>query len=196
MLDADDILVVFTDAITFKSESSRLTLFLERLNITSHQAGLTSSRDVFKVDDSVTLSGIYRAKGNEAPMVYVVNADECADGYNLERKRNILFTAITRSRAWVRVCGVGERMAMLQTEIEKLKSSDYELCFNQPTAPQLASMRRIHRDRSAQEQEAIRKAKASLEQLMQQLEDGSLDISDIPLSVREKFSDYFSGQDE
>ena len=53
---------------------------------------------------SITVSGIFRAKGNEAPMVYIANADYCASGHEMIRLRNILFTAITRSR------GLGPRL--------------------------------------------------------------------------------------
>ena len=53
-------------------------------------------------------------------MVYVINAQDCQTAtYDLARIRNRLFTAITRSKAWVRVLGVGTRMNELKQEYER-----------------------------------------------------------------------------
>ena len=74
---------------------------------------MDTTPDVFfaENEESVAFTGIYRAKGNEAAMVYVINSDLCYDStFELAKKRNQLFTAITRSKAWVRVLGVGENM--------------------------------------------------------------------------------------
>ncbi|MFH7024334.1 MAG: ATP-binding domain-containing protein [Heteroscytonema crispum UTEX LB 1556] len=50
---------------------------------------------------------IHRAKGNEADMVYVVGLDKIAKNESNIMLRNQLFVALTRSRAWVQVSGVG-----------------------------------------------------------------------------------------
>jgi hypothetical protein len=79
-------------------------------------------------------------------MVYVVNAQECFSGYELITLRNILFTAITRSRAWVRLCGWGPDMAKLTEEIEQVRRRDFRLEFRVPTEEELKKMRMIHRE--------------------------------------------------
>ena len=89
--------------------------------------------------ESVAFTGIYRAKGNEAGMVYIINAQDCYDARdrrptapNLARIRNRLFTAITRSKAWVRVLGVGEEMKLLKEEYDRLAKEDFKLQFAYP----------------------------------------------------------------
>lgn len=117
-------------------------------------------RLIYAYDELQNLSGaslpspeeIFRAKGNEAGMVYVINAQDChADARNLATIRNRLFTAITRSKAWIRVLGVGQDMARLIDEYQALKSRGFELQFTYPTKAQRERLRIIHRDRSAQE---------------------------------------------
>ncbi|RBL82402.1 hypothetical protein DDE05_37820 [Streptomyces cavourensis] len=70
-LEHDDILIVLPDVYRAKSRAPRLMQTLLQHGISSHLVGVgTSVDEVFK-RDSVALAHIYRAKGNEAPMVYV-----------------------------------------------------------------------------------------------------------------------------
>lgn len=112
---------------------------------------MTTSRDIFKSDNYVTCSSIYRAKGNEAPIVYVVNADFCAEGSELIKLRNILFTAITRSRGWVRVSGTGLGMDEIFKEYTLCVNKDYCLDFIVPTTEEIEHLRKVHRELSAEE---------------------------------------------
>nr|WP_275590886.1 ATP-binding domain-containing protein [Pseudomonas sp. DP-17] len=123
-----------------------LRQFLADQGIDSHIVGVTSSKDSFHAEGKVALTGPYRAKGNEAPMVYLVDADWCASGFELIKKRNILFTAITRSRGWVRVLGLNQGMDLLMQEFQKLKSKSYKLDFKIPTLEELRQMRTLYRD--------------------------------------------------
>ncbi|MBM4780944.1 MAG: ATP-binding domain-containing protein [Archangiaceae bacterium] len=187
-LEPDDILVVFPDPISFKSESAILTQLLAAKGLQALQAGVSASRDVFRVENHVTLSGIHRAKGNEAPMVYVANADQCADGHNLVNKRNTLFTAITRSRAWARVTGVGSRMDILTNELQSLKEHKYRLSFKVPTAEELESMRTIHRDRAESIRENTDSAVEYLQAIVEQIESGQVEPTGIPINLIDKLS--------
>jgi superfamily I DNA and RNA helicase len=89
---------------------------------------------VFLRKESITFTSIYRAKGNEAAMVYVMNAQYTAGGSDILSKRNILFTAITRTKAWIRVTGVGRSMEQIIGEFEKVKEQDFSLDFTYPGA--------------------------------------------------------------
>lgn len=61
----------------------------------------------FWCEGGITISRIHRAKGQEADMVYLVGFDYLAkDEANL-RFRQQLFIALTRSRGWVRLTGIG-----------------------------------------------------------------------------------------
>lgn len=62
----------------------------------------------FWCDGAITISGITRAKGNEAAMVYVVGIESIARNEDDIAKRNKLFTALTRAKCWVKVLGVGD----------------------------------------------------------------------------------------
>ena len=61
----------------------------------------------FWCDGGVTVSQIHRAKGNEAEMVHVVGFDLMARDEGSVNLRNGLFVALTRSRGWARLSGVG-----------------------------------------------------------------------------------------
>jgi len=64
--------------------------------------------DKFWHEGGVTISRIARAKGNEAEMVYVVGLDCVAQDPDNIGLRNQLFVAMTRSRGWLTVSGVGD----------------------------------------------------------------------------------------
>jgi superfamily I DNA and RNA helicase len=112
----EDIIVINPNPLKTKTAvaSPRSQLFSKGIN--SSLAGVSGSPDIFFESDTVTFTGIFRAKGNEAAMIYIINAHDCYDSFlaqHLARARNQLFTAITRSKAWVRVLGVGAPMEKL-----------------------------------------------------------------------------------
>jgi len=179
-LDPDDILIVLPEPITQRNEYYALRRHLDSRSIPSSLAGVTNDRDLFSQAGIVTVSGIYRAKGNEAPMVYIANSDFCVVGHELIRLRNILFTAVTRSRAWVRLCGVGTNMAILQKEIDGVVNAGFKLAFRIPTQQELEAMRRINRDRTAEEKSQIRKAEKSLEEVLDLVKKGIISPDAMP----------------
>lgn len=89
-------------------------------------------------------------------MVYIANSEYCADGAELSKLRNILFTSITRSRAWVRICGVGEEMQQIQREYEQCADNDYNLCFKVPTPKELEAARKLNRERTSTEKKILK----------------------------------------
>ena len=154
-LNPEDIMVIFPDAYTAKKEYFNFFDYLERRGIKSNLAGVTTQRDVFFEKGVVTCSSIYRAKGNESAMVYVLNSNHCFNGKELIKKRNALFTAITRSKAWVTICGVGMEMSELAAEAEKCIINDYKLDFIVPTEEEISKMRRVHRELTSEDREAL-----------------------------------------
>ena len=179
-LDPDDILVIFPSVISAKSQYQRFAHHLMRYSINSILAGVTNDLDTFRIPGSVSCSAIYRAKGNEAPMVYVVNADYCYDGVELIKLRNILFTAVTRSRAWVRICGVGSPMDGLIKEVKKFISKDYVLDFKIPTKTEMKRLRTINRDRSVSDAKKIEEAQKGVRTFLDLVSKGEIDASQIP----------------
>ena len=122
-------------------------------------------------------------------MVYVINAQDCFT-HSLQREvariSNRLFTAITRSKAWVRVLGVGLPMAALKAEYERAKAADFELRFTYPTEEERKKIIVVNRDMSKGEQERVAKKQSSLLDIIESLESGETFVEDYPDDVIEK----------
>ena len=152
------------------------------MGINSHIAGVDTEPDIFfdQDRDSITFTGIYRAKGNEAGMVYVINAQDChKTTRDLANVRNRLFTAITRSKAWVRVLGIGSSMEELKKEYDKLKEKNFELQFTYPTKQQREQLQIIHRDMTAEDRKRLQNRGENLNRLVTELESGEVYLEDL-----------------
>ena len=188
----DDIVVINPDPLTTRTETGPIRSRLLDLHVKSHVAGVDTSADVFFTEyaESVTFTGIHRAKGNEAGMVYVINAQDChGRGRNLARIRNRLFVAITRSKAWVRVLGVGAGMQALKAEYDQLVENDFELRFTYPSQEQRERLRIVHRDMTDAERRRLRKSGRELDNLVKDLESGSLHVEDMDEALLAKLKE-------
>lgn len=184
-LNHQDIMVIHTDPLTTQNEVKNIRKELFDNYINSHIAG-AANPDLFNASNSITFTGIYRAKGNEAGMVYVINAQHCYEGIHLSRKRNILFTAITRSKAWVRVVGYGDRMKKLIEEFNKVKENNFTLKFVYPTAEERKKMNILHRDKTKTEQKKIEANITNLADLIGALQKGDMYLEDIPDELKKQ----------
>ena len=192
----DDIVVINPDPLTTRNEVGIIRSRLLELGINSHLAGVDTSADVFFQEDtdSITFTGIHRAKGNEAGMVYIINAQDChTAGRNLASLRNRLFVAITRSKAWVRVFGIGSRMAEIQAEYDQLRAHDYSLALTYPTPQQRRQLRIVHRDMTAGERRRLRESDENLGNLVSDLESGRIHLEDLDEMVVDKLKDLLGG---
>jgi superfamily I DNA and RNA helicase len=185
-LEADDILVIYPNPLTAQFDAAPLVAALMKEGINAHIVGVTHSRDQVFFPDSIAISGIFRAKGNEAPMVYVMNSDYCLAGTGLITKRNTLFTAITRSRAWARLCGVGMGMEGLAAEVRRVIEHAYRLDFRVPTAEQLALLRMIHRDKTKDEKRMVKETEAKLGEFLDRVLVGEMSVEDLTPEIRRK----------
>ncbi|WJY17918.1 ATP-binding domain-containing protein [Alteriqipengyuania flavescens] len=195
-LKGDDIIVINPDPFTTVAQAAkpRQLLFLD--GIQSHVAGVDTARDVFfKADNSVAFTGIFRAKGNEAGMVYVINGQDCyGERFNVGRVRNQLFTAITRSKAWVKVLGYGPSMSKLKDEFERVKANNFQLEFTYPTEETRKHLKVVNRDRSMAEQKAAKGAAKSVNRLIQDLAEGKIFIEDLPTEDVAKLRSILNGE--
>lgn len=58
--------------------------------------------------DFVSLTSIFNAKGNEASVIYVLGFEQVGQYPNLiVQQRNMAFTAMTRTKGWCVLTGVG-----------------------------------------------------------------------------------------
>lgn len=193
----DDIVVINPNPLTTREEVGPIRSRLLDLGVQSHLAGVDTAADVFFQEhaDSVTFTGIHRAKGNEAGMVYVINAQDChGRGRNLASIRNRLFVAITRSKAWVRVIGVGDGMRALEAEYDRLVKYDFDLRFTYPSQEQRQRLRIVHRDMTDTERRRVLESGRELGDLVNNLESGSLRVEDLDDKLLAKFRSLISGQ--
>ena len=185
----DDIVVINPDPLKTKEAVGSARRTLMEMGINSNLAGVTTIADVFTEPGTVTFTGIFRAKGNEAAMVYVINAQDCFGGHwppGVARIRNRLFTAITRSKGWVRVLGVGKEMSALKAEFEKVKAEDFALTFRYPTEEERKTMTTVNRDMSKAEQDRSAKRRSNFADIIESLESGESFIEDYPDHLVEK----------
>lgn len=179
----EDIIVINPDPLTTKHAVGRIRQALLQNGINSHLVGITSSLDGFSVPGSVAFTGIYRAKGNEAAMVYIINSHDCYDASrprDLALVRNRLFTAITRSKAWVRVFGIGPKMTKLKREFEKVREHEFRLSFQYPTVGQLNELTIVNRDMSHAERARLEQKESQLLSLIDSLESEQAYLQDFP----------------
>jgi superfamily I DNA and RNA helicase len=187
-LESTDILVVLPSAYTSKKTGAAVMSALAKKKIPAHLAGVTTSRDEIFHPNSVAVTHIFRAKGNEAPMVYIVNTEFCQIGFELSRKRNILFTGITRSRCWIRLFGVGEQMAMLKAEVDQIRMQNFELAFTYPDRDQLKRLAHVHRDMTSEERSSWEKKISTVSDVVRAVMDGDLPLEALPQDVREQLA--------
>ena len=181
-LRPSDIIVINPDPLTTRDRVGLVRSMLWDKGIQTHLAGVDTSPDTFfKTDtESVTFTGIHRAKGNESGIVYIINAQDChSSARNLATIRNRLFTAITRSKSWVRVLGIGSRMDALKSEYDQLKANNFELNFTYPNAEQRGHLRIVHRDMSAGERKTMEDSQNSLKELLAGLSSGKVRLEDL-----------------
>ncbi|MFT4161813.1 DEAD/DEAH box helicase [Shinella sp.] len=131
-LEYSDMLIVLPNVRTNKSESAKMLRALMAEGLQGHIPGQTSSRDEVFQENSIAITHIFRAKGNEAPVIFLVNADFCEGQYGIKQRRNILFTAITRSRAWTYILGTGPGIDQIFQELEEIRKADFSLDFHYP----------------------------------------------------------------
>lgn len=94
--------------------------------------------DRFWWDGAITISRMYRAKGHEAPMVYVLGLELVAQDENNLKLRNQLFVALTRSTAWIHLSGIQDPNTqsdyLLYDEMQQVIASEntFKFTFRRP----------------------------------------------------------------
>ncbi|MEG4204849.1 ATP-binding domain-containing protein [Microcoleus sp. Pol7_A1] len=171
-LKYDDIMVIHSNPLTTRNAFGYPRNLLFKKGINSHLAGVTTSQDDFFREGMITFTSINRAKGNEAAMIYFIDAQECFSGSDIARKRNILFTAMTRSKAWLRVLGYGDDMKGLEEEFNKIKDKGFVLEFTYPTEEERKEMNLINREINPKKHGSV----SSLQDLLQAIKKGEIEI--------------------
>lgn len=94
----------------------------------------------FQIAGKVTLSTVYRAKGNEASVVFAIGID--AIPTKSRSGRNKLFTAFTRTKAWLRVSGMQGGAKTIGTELAAARRHFPYLEFKMPDLEEIELIQR------------------------------------------------------
>ncbi|MFB2736663.1 DEAD/DEAH box helicase [Umezakia ovalisporum] len=110
-LQPSDVIITSLCGDQEKNYFSNIKDALNNFGIVGYIAGVDDSPDVFQKDDCVTISNIYRAKGNEAYKVYACRFHWATKPLDWKQesevhKRNEALVAITRAKVWCVVTGV------------------------------------------------------------------------------------------
>lgn len=149
-LRADDIMVIALDDRAarsyFRSLSDSLTLHGIRVNDVLADP---YNPPAFTIDDHVTLTTVYRAKGNEAAVVIAIGIEAIYPARKLQRGRNKIFTAFTRAKAWLRVSGIGEEAGFFFRELDTALKNFPRLKFKYPDPEKIVTLQRDLSDRAS-----------------------------------------------
>lgn len=97
----------------------------------------------FRVENSVPYTTIFRAKGNESNVVFLLNTDVMKSASVFSRNR--LFTGITRSRFKVYILG-SSGISELKQEYQVVKNNNYVMKFKYPTKEELKQINAIAKE--------------------------------------------------
>lgn len=144
-----DIMIICIDQHNIFSYADGLSKILNQDDIYLNNT-LESYNNEFKKEGCITFTSVYKAKGNESALVYVVGCDVFASEKDNIIMRNKLFTAFTRSKAWLKVTGIGEDFDVLKDEINKTLNDYPEFKFIYPNKD---SVKQHQRDLSKKNEE-------------------------------------------
>lgn len=150
-LKPEDIMVISLDDRNARAYFKELSYLLSSSDIKSNN--ILASRienPPFIIENMITLTTVHRAKGNEAACIFVLGIDSLYHFKNSRRTRNKIFTAFTRTKAWLRISGVGEHAQHFFNEINK--SLDKSPCL-EFIVPNKKELDLIQRDLGLKEQQ-------------------------------------------
>ena len=149
----DDLLVTAIGGYNDDDYWKALQTKLRQKGVNAVIAGKDTAADIFRVPNHVTLSGIFRAKGNEAWKVYVCRFQNTAQPSRHRgeeelrkrelRKRNEAFVALTRTKLWCVVTGISPK-DQLAPAFQELRQAKEQYPYLRFPAFNKGSLRRVH----------------------------------------------------
>lgn len=91
------------------------------------------------IKNELIFTSIFRAKGNEANLVIIINCNSVPLSSRNSLNRNKIFTAMTRSK-WL-VWLLGQNMNDFKSEVQKVRSNNYMLEYKSPTDEELKKIK-------------------------------------------------------
>jgi superfamily I DNA and RNA helicase len=176
-LQPEDVLVIGLDDRHARNYLARIAEGLADNSISSNNIIADPYNEPpFTISGKVTLSTVYRAKGNEAAAVVAVGID--AVETKLRSGRNKIFTAFTRSKAWLRVSGIAPGASAIISELRTAIANSPRITF---VMPDLKAIDTIQRGFS--KKQAI--ARAAREQYLKQLRAAGLSEEEIEEEIHQ-----------
>ena len=143
----ENIIVIILDALSGRQFSKQIQRRLVQYDVPSVIPGVSHNPDTYAEEGRVTISSVFRAKGNEAYIVYIVGFDELYNYAEAIPNRNRAFTAISRSKAWVRITGSGSDMTLATNEIKAIQDDIPEFRFEFPNMANLRNLDAVTQSR-------------------------------------------------
>ncbi|MFL1017066.1 DEAD/DEAH box helicase [Vibrio parahaemolyticus] len=152
----EDILVICMDDRGCNTYFTQLDMVLNERGVATNNTHANKySINDFHVKDRVTFSTIHKAKGNEAYSVYLIGCDAVCHNLNV-RNRNLLFTAMTRTKGWLHLSGYKNVADKLFAELNTALSHCPNIKFNYPSEEGLQRIQRDLNKKSATEEKRIK----------------------------------------
>ena len=102
----------------------------------------------FTREKCVTLTTVNKAKGNEKGAVYICGADYIFMNPNNVVLRDVLFTAMTRTKGWLALSGCSDDFDKCIHELTDLKNKKFELHFIQPSETETKTIENYSREQT------------------------------------------------
>lgn len=169
-----DILIIDLDSINVKENFNQFSKSMMSYKGIDENAGFhlnlvdKDNPQRVKVEHSITYTTIYRAKGNEANVVFVINIDALNSLKSVSR--NMIFTSMTRSRYYVYLMGVNIKNFI--NEIEDVRHGGYKLSFEYPTIDEMRSIKKIGKIESRTE-----KKRSDILNIFEEIEKANPDVA-------------------
>jgi superfamily I DNA and RNA helicase len=172
-VEPHDIIVISLNQNSYRTHFIQLQNKLLENGIPSIIPGVGEiERDKFGEKGFLTLSSVFKAKGNEAFIIYVMNFDYLYNYLDFVHARNRAFTSISRTKGWCRLTGVGSKMERAVKEIEDIVRNIPNFKFKFPDPDKIA--RKLSTEEHARRLEETKSAKNALGKLLT-IDEGALE---------------------
>lgn len=184
----EQVLVICLDSLQAKKYFLTLQRHLVSQEIASSIPGLVNQSWEFAEEGQVTLSTVYRAKGNEAALVFIIATDQLHGYVDEIERRNRAFTAFSRSKAWLRLSGSGEGMQRVSAELKAILADVPRLKFFFPNMDDIR-IRKLDAAETTRRKKAVARSKTAIQSLITSDIDALREDPELLKKLREKLNE-------
>lgn len=162
-IEPQEIVVINLTTKNAKKEFEYLRKALDIKGIKAITPGFIEKVDKFKESGFVTLSTTFRAKGNEANVIFILNSQSAINNPTY-RGRNAFFVAVTRSRGWCYIYANGRKADGLKQEFDAVLNDYPQFKFE---FPNMEEVKRRLALLSASESDKTKNADANIDEILE-----------------------------